>query len=295
MASIFVNSDLKPSQLDIFNRKSFFVIDLQAGDRLDFQMRGHLLIFLLDGALQFSLDKTVVHELKTPSVFLVKRGTFYERTAVIDSRIVVLPIIHYGDISNASGLERSVVESKQAESAEMYQEKSAYIVLTPIVRKFFDLLINAMRLGITEDYYFDLKIKELTLIMEKEYSKEERTAFFSPIIGNEQEFFDFVYTNYKKVKNIKEFAALSNYSQTGFERKFHKIFGLTPAKWLRRNLAIDVYNELIKTAKPFKEISLDYGFSSPSHFNNFCKEALGGTPGELRKQVIIPEKFQIMS
>lgn len=96
-------------------------------------------------------------------------------------------------------------------------------------------------------------------------------------------FSDFIYSNYRKVRNVQELADLSFYSLSGFEKKFRRTFGISASKWLKQKLSMEILYEITKTSKQFKEISLDLGFSSPSHFNNFCKSLLGKTPREIRK------------
>lgn len=290
--SVIANNNMISSLLSDLNKKMFLICNLERDDRLDFFIEDHLLVFLLDGVLQFSMDKSDVLELKAPAVFLIKRGTFYERKALVNSRIVILPIFNYEDIGEISALEMFEVEPRNTDSVVKTEKDKMYLKLTPIILNFFKILIHIIDFGIMDSTYFDMKVKELSLIANEEYSKEELTSFFASVVGTDRVFLDFIYANYKNVRNIKELADLSNYSQTGFEKKFHKVFGETPSGWLRARTSIDIYDELIKSTKPFKEISLDFGFSSPSHFNNFCKNTLGGTPGELRKQIIIPGKFK---
>ncbi len=130
--------------------------------------------------------------------------------------------------------------------------------------------------------YLEIKIKELIYIMAVEYTEEERLKFFDPLITNDLIFTDFIHKTYDKVKTIKELAELSYYSLSGFEKRFRRVFGKSASQWIKEKKVTDIYVEIRKGEKTFKELSAEYDFSSPSHFSYFCKTQLGNTPSKLR-------------
>lgn len=120
-------------------------------------------------------------------------------------------------------------------------------------------------------YYFEIKIKELL-------------NFFYPLLTKDTHFSDIILRNYNKVKTVKDLADLTHYSISGFEKRFKRVFGISPYKWLKKQKAKNIYREINYSVKTFKEISLEYDFTSPSHLNNFCKTNFGDTPGNIRRQ-----------
>ena len=56
--------------------------------------------------------------------------------------------------------------------------------------------------------------------------------FFSPVFSEGYDFALFVWSNYTKVKTAEELSLLSNYTFSGFEKQFRKVFGVAPYKWI---------------------------------------------------------------
>ncbi|MCC8143456.1 MAG: AraC family transcriptional regulator [Tannerellaceae bacterium] len=133
-------------------------------------------------------------------------------------------------------------------------------------------------------YYYEIKLKELFFLLRAYYTREELRGFFQPLVSNDMQFSDFVLKNYHKVKNVKEFAELANYSISGFEKKFKKVFKVSAYKWMTEKKASHILHEIHTSHKPLKEIGWDNGFSSPAQFNDFCKIHFGITPGKLREK-----------
>lgn len=266
---------------------SFVSLFLDSGVNFEFETEKNLLIFLLDGNVKYSIDYHNEIKVSAPCLYLVPKVKHYVHETVSDAELFILPFSSYLEILNVS----YETESELSKTDIIRKEDSSTLKMTDMLLRYFTSLRASFSYGLKSTEFINLKIRELMIILEKEYKSEERITFFYPLIDREPAFSDFVYENYRKARSVKRLADLSCYSQSGFEKKFRKIFGLAPSKWIKQRLSIDVYNDLIKSSKPFNEISTDYGFSSPSHFNSFCKTILGGTPGELRKKYITPERF----
>jgi AraC-like DNA-binding protein len=140
-----------------------------------------------------------------------------------------------------------------------------------------------MASGLSGNPYIELKMRELIYIMRQDYSEKELVGFVKYIKVRDLTFSDSVYRAYSKVNSVKELARLSYYSLSGFKKHFEKVFGVSASKWIKEKRTTEIYREIMKGEKTFKEISLDFDFSSPAHFNDFCKQQLGNTPGKLRK------------
>ena len=77
---------------------------------------------------------------------------------------------------------------------------------------------------------------------------------------------------------------MTHYSLSGFQKRFKKVFGVSAYHWMKDVRSKSIYHQINSTEKSFKEISDEYGFSSPSHFNDFCKVHFGTTPGRIRRK-----------
>jgi len=133
-------------------------------------------------------------------------------------------------------------------------------------------------------YYFDIKIRELLFLMRAYYDKKQLFNFFKPIYSGDFVFSNNVYQNLSNVKTAKELAGMLNYSLSGFEKKFKRVFDISPYQWMQEQRARKIYHEINCSKKTFTEIAFEYGFSSPAHFNDFCKTYFDNTPGGVRKE-----------
>jgi len=139
-----------------------------------------------------------------------------------------------------------------------------------------------LKAGINCIYYHELKMKELFFIFRFCYTHEELYKLSYPILNVNFEFNEFIIKNYKKVKKVRELAELYNYSVSGFDKLFKRVYGISAGKWLKNQKAKDICYEINRTNKSLKDICYEFGFSSPSHFSDYCKLHFGITPGELR-------------
>ena len=89
-------------------------------------------------------------------------------------------------------------------------------------------------------------------------------------------------SSYTRYGNLSEIAAAMNYSVSGFEKKFRKVFGCSPYNWMLRQKAQDAWHCVNTEGMNLKEIAHRFGFASPASFNNFFVKHFGITPGQAR-------------
>ncbi len=122
----------------------------------------------------------------------------------------------------------------------------------------------------------------LFLIMKDSYSVQELSAFFSEIKNQDMEFKEFVYSNYRNVRSVMEFADLAKCSLSVFCREFKKHFGESAYQWMLKRKSQYVLQDILQTSIPFQELADKYQFSSQAHFTKFCKQRYNLTPKDLR-------------
>ena len=128
-----------------------------------------------------------------------------------------------------------------------------------------------------------LKHKELIRLLSRYYQADELQRFFHPMTGESVPFRSIVLSHYRKANSTGELAELCGYGVQTFRRVFRKEFDTTVYQWLIRKRAEHIRYRLSQTFIPLTEIIDEFNFSSPQHFNGFCKKYLGDTPGNLRK------------
>jgi len=150
---------------------------------------------------------------------------------------------------------------------------------------YIDLLELYMKDGINCIHLYDMKKTEIFYILRAYYPKELLADFFYPILIKEDLYFKkFVISNCLSAKNVQALAKMANYSSSGFIKKFMRCFDEAPHRWISKYKADRILHDIKSEVKTFKEISVEYNFSSMPHFIAFCRQQYGITPGKLRKK-----------
>jgi len=148
------------------------------------------------------------------------------------------------------------------------------------LQSFIDLLILYLERGLTVDHLFELKEKELFILLRGYYSRDELVSLLHPIIGVSN-FKNFVLTNYKEVNNVAELVDLSGMGRTAFDTKFREDFGMSARQWMLKQIAEQISLRAMDPSVSIKDIMQEFKFNSPTHFNWFCHHQFGCTPGKL--------------
>lgn len=95
---------------------------------------------------------------------------------------------------------------------------------------------------------------------------------------------EYVRDNYANPIGIKELAALVHLSISQFERRFRKVFQISPLKHIM-NVRLRAASLLLTTTNDtIAAIALDCGFYDHSHFTRNFRKTMGVSPKEYRKQ-----------
>lgn len=175
-------------------------------------------------------------------------------------------------------------KSKDIKYFQYKKHETGSLKILGEMENYMNSLYVFLKAGINCTYYHELKINELFFIFRFCYAKDDLYKLFYPILNVDFEFNEFIMKHYKKVKKVSELAQLYNYSLSGFDKLFKRIYGISAGKWLKNQKAKEIYYQINRSDKSLKDISYEYGFSSPSHFNDYSKLHFGATPGELREK-----------
>lgn len=258
----------------------FFLRDIPAGetvtrDYLDFT----LLVFLYDGEVEINYGIDGKLNLKAGNVFLLPKNLEITITAgKSDAKVLLCKFnteIKMCSMYSIKQLDKYVTEN--------HCKKIYSLSFDERIKSFIKLIVMALSDGLSCTHYHQIKREELFMYLRAGYTREELAMFFSPIIGKDIEFKDFVLTHYKQIYDVKEFAEKANMSQSTFNRRFKETFNDTALKWLLARKSESILNDILKSDLSFIEISEKYHFSTPSYFVAFCKKYYGKTAAELRK------------
>ncbi len=106
-----------------------------------------------------------------------------------------------------------------------------------------------------------------------ETSEEKQIQFqaLAPVIQHLEE-------NFAEKISMKQMAKLAGLSSTHFNRRFRKMIGMSPTRFLH-SLRIEYARQLLaRSDRPVGEISLETGYHDQSHFTRHFRKLAGMTP-----------------
>lgn len=255
-------------------------IILFQGDTLKIKAEDNKFLFVIKGSLNISFGEYSNLHMDKKRLLLLPANHSYQITALSNVVAILFRLRIRTRICDAFSLERLKEECNSE-----YVEGPFFLNIDPRLNGY----LNGLRVQISNKFkctfYFDLKVKELFFLIGEYYCKKDLYRFFYPLITSDLIFSEAVYRNHQYVRTVTELAEKTNYSLSGFQKKFKKVFGISAHNWMSEQRSRVILSEINNTDKTFKEISDEYGFSSPSHFNDFCKSHFGLTPGMLREGI----------
>ncbi|MCC8035193.1 MAG: helix-turn-helix transcriptional regulator [Rikenellaceae bacterium] len=154
--------------------------------------------------------------------------------------------------------------------------------------QFVSTTLNYMRDGLQNENFLRMKVVEMFHIFRAYYPRESITQFFLPLLTKDAKFANFIYDNWASAKTLNDLSDMLGLSLSGFTKKFKKVFGVAPYKWIMDKKAERIYSDLKMTDKSLKDLSQEYNFCSVQHFCDYCKKKFGISPGRLRHRAHLP-------
>jgi len=164
--------------------------------------------------------------------------------------------------------------------------------INEVMDQYLDFLKQCITTGLRCKFFYSIKMKELFYIFRCFYPKEALNRFFCQVLNSGTEFASYILENSHQYKSVKELADAMNYTVSGFEKRFKRVFEISPYKWMTNQKAEKIYHEISTSEQTFKQISYNFGFTSLSHFNDFCKAKLGKTPRDIRRNRVNGENAE---
>lgn len=244
------------------------------------EIETHCLVYCLRGHLRISSNLFAEEVLSGGEVMFLPRLNDYRGSVQSDSEL----LIH--------AFNNTVCRPEQCILAYLYSHRSQQAESTcyrckmpthAILTEFFQNTILYVKDGITDYSLWQMKHMELIWLFTRYYAIEDLRSFFYPITHEQVAFKSLVLTHYRKANKAEELAELCGYSLSSFRRIFKSEFGITAYQWLIKKRAAHIRHRLLMTEMPLTDIIDEFNFSSAQHFSSFCKQYLGDTPINLRK------------
>lgn len=275
---LYVQEHLSCFNYERGKRPVFENLNLKKDEEWDLFSVENLLLFVLDGNLQISFGEFVNKELANGEMMVLPAGCHMSCVSECESNLIVIRLLETKQLCDCYSLDMLLLEKDSSYLPGFYT-----LAIDKKIERYLYFMRECVGDGLKCNFYLDLKVKELFFLLRAYYGKQELLRLFSLLLSRDISFSDQVLKNHRKVRTVQELADIMNYSLSGFQKRFKRVFGVPGYRWMKEERAKSILHEINNSGKSFKTISDDYGFSSPSHFNDFCKDAFGATPGQLRR------------
>ncbi len=242
------------------------------------------LVFQIKGSSELDYDTKISYRMVEKGFVFIPSKREVKLKAIEDTELLIFRIFKQISLGKYYNIE--YVEEKH-KLVSVFEPKMTILMCSDLLTGFLEHIKAYINLGITSAHFFNLKLEELLLALKWFYSKEELTNFFSTQLSQDVSFSDYIIKNAHNYHSIGELAEAMNYSVSGFDKKFKRVFGISGYKWMQQQKAKEIYQAICFEQKTFKEIAYSFDFSSESYFYEFCKSQFGKTPGQLRKEQYI--------
>jgi len=169
--------------------------------------------------------------------------------------------------------------------------KSNYSVSFNIKKIDLDTLFTAYKNSINvllenpelaDDEMIKLKLREMIILLSKSQNLSVLDFLVSMFNLNDTEFHATIKNNLYSSLNNEDFAKLCHLSLSSFKRKFNKVYGESPKKYLIRMKLEKASTLLSNPSLLISEIAYDCGFDTISSFNRSFKGHFSLSPTEYR-------------
>lgn len=254
-------------------------LQLERGKQIEFSSNNNKVLFVMSGGLDFWEGETPNRKISKKEMVMLSSNRKFTAIVNESSTVLIIKFPHNIQLWDCISME-SIINKKEIND----ENEIRHLEVNEVLWNYASSLKYYLSEGLSCLHFFELKLKEFFFIMKSFYSKETLASFFYPIFSNDIDFSHFIYRNYDKVKTAQELATLSNYSFSGFQKRFKRVFRVSVYHWMLQKKSQRILQDINLGVKPLKEISEEYGFNSPAHFNDFCKIHFGCTPGKMRKK-----------
>lgn len=256
------------------------LVKFAAGEKGKIEMSENRLLFIIEGKLRYDMCFVRNKMLGYGFAINLPEGSSFEFYTETDVKFVMLKIMPPFEFCPCFSFDKLLSNNSRSKGLDFHLaiKKEIWEYLNPLILRVED--------GISCDYFWEIKIKELLFLLKQCYTEDELQSLFCHFRTHDLPFAENVKKSYKNYDSITELAESMNFSLKGFEKRFKKVFGLTPRQWITKQRLEEIRHELVYGTKNLKTIAHEQGFVGTPQLNDFCKKHFKKTPGKIRQQGI---------
>lgn len=279
-------NDKKELFIDCTNHGYFLTLELLPGETLKSESLQHnLLLFTIFGELEITYNEFISHSISTDQVIHFTMSGNILCKAIQNTKIVIFSYSVPRTICDRSSIEdlkQYVTKKKQTLPAISLSDNA----LIPLFIR--DIFRYTEESGFTlYPQLHEIKEKELFILFRTEIQKKHLAELFREIISDSFIFKNKVLQHYTQAKTVQELSSMCGFSPKTFSRIFREHFNNTPYKWLQIQKSKLIPAHISHNPdEPLIIIAENFGFSSLSHFNTFCRKHYNLSAKNFRKKIL---------
>ncbi|NDW10859.1 AraC family transcriptional regulator [Dysgonomonas sp. 520] len=250
-------------------------IHLENGQMWNPKTGDNKIIIVMDGEIYTS--SSTGNETKVTAYNMIF-FPFQDKVSVKATKASKIVLIRFSNHSEFCGILSSFDHSQE------HEEKITLLSIKSVIVTYIQTLEEYANRGIDNHNLLDLKLKEFWYILKSFYPEKYLQGFFKMLAWDDLLFSEQVHTYLTEIRSVRQLAEKMNYSYSGFNKRFRRVFNISAYSWVRNHRAKQVYQDICETNKSLKEISTSHKFMTLSHFNEFCHKNLGKSPSEIRRK-----------
>ena len=273
---LYVNEHISCKKYMVDATYGFHYVEIPIGtDELNKVLECNVIIFIIEGSCSFNCNQF------SNKVFSAGDMLFLPKSAIIDATIIEDAKFMY----MAFDIPLNPCDKQSFdhlwETCKMITYDFAPLKMNYPMSNFINSLVYYLKNGGSCIHIHEIKHKEFFLILRWFYTKEQFATFFYPIIGKSFDFKNFVLDNYAQCDRLEELIKRSNMSPNTFMKKFKTEFGVTAYQWMLKQMCQKILHKVSQSGATVKDVMIEIGVDSPTHFNRICKRHFNKTPKEL--------------
>lgn len=252
----------------------------RAGDTGTSLLTSHLIVFVLEGAVKYTIAGSTVTVHRDEFFFLPSSTNVVwealEETTVLMFRLNDL----IGKISECHTFRFQRLSGNPPENRGIYLLRA-----NEQMRGFMGDVEATERDGLRCGNYALHLVAILLARIQFYYPQEEYMRFYSTVASPDVRFSDMVYERWMECRTVCELAGALNMTVRRFTQHFHKAFGESPGSWLKKRRKENVYRDICSSHLALCEIAIKHGVSL-TNLVRYCRTNYGDTPSRIRASLV---------